>query len=211
VARSGWNFGQALDRFLRGRYSFLSRYARRGRLYSVAQFPDGKYGRVVGTVDAVDDSVMYAPVSGLPCIFYVVRIAEALTVQRKTGDPKVVVRSVSDAPFFLDDGTGRALVDPRGAIGFLDHPIAGGVCDRAPPPVVRLLQDAQRTASSRYTYAEWAIPVGTRVSVVGGGMREPDPDAAPRPEYRGEPPMRLRIAKTEPYALMISDFKDTFR
>jgi hypothetical protein len=78
-------------------------------------------------------------------------------------------------------------------------------------PLWYMVRSAQQTMLTRHTYAEWAIPVGARISVLGGGVREPDPDAAPSPEYRGETPMRLRIAKTEPYGLMISDFGDTFR
>jgi hypothetical protein len=204
--------GDVLSRFLRGRRAFLSRYARKGRLYSVAGFPDGTYGRVVGSIALPERAdPLIAPASGFPCAFYVLRIAEPLRRQLATGDPVVVLRSVSIAPFFLDDGTGRAIVDPRGAIGFLERLVAGGGCRDAPHGVRELLEAAGRTASDRYTYAEWVVPVGARVSIVGGGVREPDPEAAPLPEYRGETPMRLRIAKTEPYGLMISDFKGTFR
>jgi hypothetical protein len=46
---------------------------------------------------------------------------------------------------------------------------------------------------------------------MGGGTREPDPLAPPAPEYRGAPAMRLRLAQTPPYSLMISDSADTFR
>jgi hypothetical protein len=60
-------------------------------------------------------------------------------------------------------------------------------------------------------YQEWIVPAERIVSVMGGGTREPDPLAPPAPEYRGEPAMRLRIAQTPPYSLMISDSADTFR
>jgi hypothetical protein len=203
-------FGEVVARFLSGRYLFLARYARKGRLYSVAQFPDGKYGRVVGDVAPIGDPLI-APVSGLPCVFYILRVSDPFVRHRGTGDPETIARGSSDAAFFLDDGTGRALVDPRGAIGFLDSPVATGTCERPPRALWDLVQQAGQTMLMRHVYAEWAIPVGARVSVVGGGMREPDPDAAPAPEYRGAAPMRLRIAKTEPYALMISDYGDTFR
>ena len=193
-----------------GRRNYLARYMRKSRRYSIAEFPDGKYGRVVGHAHARGEPLL-APISGLPCVFYIVRVVDPLTRDPKTGDPTVVARGVSPTAFFIEDRSGRALIDPAGAMGFLGEPSASDTCHRAPSAIVWLVHEQKRTIQSHFTYAEWLISEGEPISVLGGGSREPDPDAPPAPEYRGEPAMRLRIAQTEPYALMISDSAATMK
>jgi hypothetical protein len=192
------------------REMYLAYSVRKARRYSVPAFPDGMYGRIVGEA-LPHGEPLRAPISGMECVFYILRVVDPWAAD-SSGAPVVVAREVSAAPFFVDDGAGRALIDPAGAMGFLGAPSAAGPCDPAPPPAIMwLLQEHGRTARTHYFYAEFIVPPKQIISVMGGGTREPDPLAPPAPQYRGDPPMRLRLAQTPPYSLMISDSADTFR
>ena len=54
------------------------------------------------------------PLTGLPCAWWQYEIEDAVASARgAAGRPST--RQTSETPFLLDDGTGRCLVDPRGA------------------------------------------------------------------------------------------------
>ncbi len=63
--------------------------------------------RIVGIVSAAE--TLFAPLSGRECVFYVA------TAHAQDADGPVLVREQRGLAFELNDGTGRALVDPEGA------------------------------------------------------------------------------------------------
>ncbi len=59
------------------------------------------------------DSAGKAPLTGLPCTWWRYKIEERGYGRRSRWS--TVQSATSDSPFVLDDGTGRCLIDPRGA------------------------------------------------------------------------------------------------
>ena len=55
-----------------------------------------------------------APLTRLPCTWWTYRIEEAQS-SRRSRSWNTIERGTSDSVFWLDDGTGRCLIDPRGA------------------------------------------------------------------------------------------------
>ncbi|MDE2304962.1 MAG: hypothetical protein KGL34_05340 [Gammaproteobacteria bacterium] len=81
-----------------------------GRIRSAAQ----GYARLQGRPEGGERGSLRAPLTGLPCSWWRYRIEE----RRSTGRSRswVAVQSATcETPFLLDDGTGRCLIDPRGA------------------------------------------------------------------------------------------------
>jgi hypothetical protein len=79
------------------------------------------------------EHALTAPVSGRPCVAYQLTIEEAIPGQDQTVTWRPVLRLADAHPFWVDDGTGRVLVEPdahlelaldedrRGGSGFLDR------------------------------------------------------------------------------------------
>ncbi|HUQ08076.1 MAG TPA: GIDE domain-containing protein [Kofleriaceae bacterium] len=76
-------------------------------LVKVGNAPVGTYVRIVGRI--VDGGTLVAPITGRACVSFDAVIKES------TEPPKVVARGLRGTPFIVDDGTGKILVDPRGA------------------------------------------------------------------------------------------------
>jgi E3 Ubiquitin ligase len=70
------------------------------------------YVELVGVGRSHGENV--GPLTGLPCIWWSFVIEERLSNGRNRSW-SAVRRGVSEAPFYLDDGTGECLIDPRGA------------------------------------------------------------------------------------------------
>src|SRR5690606_11120435 len=77
----------------------------------IAELREGRTGRVVGRVG--DGETLSAPFTGRSCVFYEATVEEYRS-SGMTGSWRQVVREAVGVPFVLDDGTGRAIVDPRG-------------------------------------------------------------------------------------------------
>jgi hypothetical protein len=120
-------------------------------------------------------------------------------------------------PFAVDDGTGRAIVNPGQARVALvvDHSTSSGSFDDATGVEEGFLARHGMKSTGWFfnrtlRYREGAIEVGERVSVLGRGVREPDPDAVARVSgYRDLPPTRLRIEGASGIPLYVSDHLDT--
>jgi hypothetical protein len=70
------------------------------------------YVELQGWAKMMDGAPIHAPLSGLPCVWY------SYKVEQKTKDDdrwRTIESSVSEAIFYLEDGTGRCIVDPEGA------------------------------------------------------------------------------------------------
>lgn len=107
----------------------------------LASAPQG-YVEVSGTGAVHPDYPLASPLTGLPCLWY------AYTVWQGEGGRSTVVDSgVSDRPFTVDDGSGRALVVPDGAQVVTRH--------------------ARRWRTGDYTYHERVILHGDTVYVLG--------------------------------------------
>jgi hypothetical protein len=106
-------------------------------------------------------------------------------------------------PFAIDDGTGRALIDPRGAelaIEISERQMTLG----EPTEIQRRLAATHGISPGANLFREGILAIGARVSVIGMAVREPDPDGAARAtDYRCTP-TRLRVSGTPARPLRIT-------
>jgi hypothetical protein len=77
------------------------------------------YVELEGAGRPVDGAPLVAPLSGLPCLWYRFKIEEQVTVHDHRGNEQTqwqtVEKSESHETFWLEDDTGRVLIDPDGA------------------------------------------------------------------------------------------------
>ena len=203
VAGIAWYFGkrQALLRRLKDM-----------KAWSISELPEDTLGKVVGTARPAVTTLM-APFSQRACVFY-----EVSVVQDHGKSQSTIIHEHQGVPFFLEDETGRALVDPSGAEVVLeqDYSTSSGTLDDATPIEEDFLRRHGKEPkgwvfNKSLSYRESIIGVGEKVAVLGSGVREPDPDAAPSPDYRAALPTRLRLMGGRDHKLVISDLSTTLR
>jgi hypothetical protein len=184
------------------------RRLRKAKTFAIGELAEGQRGRVIGEAFPLDETLT-APLTGRPCVYYLAIVEERTPTDKS---PKPFVEEIRSVPFVLTDGTGRAVVDPRGAkmaIDF-DSRTTSGMFDDATKIEAGFLERHHRASrgalfNKGLVYMEAIIHVGERIAVLGEGVREPDPDVPPTAEYRGEQPTRLRMTGTRRAPLVISD------
>jgi CBS domain-containing protein len=192
----------------------LERQLRAAPRSTAFELADGATGRLAGVVTS--DATLRAPLTGRPCVAYVVRVDEKRS-NRRSSPWRQRLHEVRGVPFTIDDGTGRALIDPAQSTLLLqmDSTTRSGVFDSATEVEASFL-DRHGFASTGWflnktlRYTEGVIEAGERVAIVGRGVREPDPAAA-TPDLQGYPgllPTRVVIAGTEDHTVLVTDRKD---
>ncbi len=161
------------------------------RIRSAAQ----GYVELTGHGLALPSAHSNAPLTGIPCTWWRYKIEELGRAGRSRGW-SVVDSGTSESPFMLDDGTGRCLVDPRGAEVF---PRSKSVWYGPTPwPQVRIpdgegffgrLADAL-IPGDRYRYTEHRLQEHETVCALGayrtlGGVSAEDPERAVAELLRG--------------------------
>jgi E3 ubiquitin ligase len=171
-------------------WSFWSAYKnwRENRL--VADLPTSRvrsaaqgYVELTGHGVMLPDKTLLAPLTRKPCTWWHYSIEDTKSKSR------AVDRASSEAPFLLDDGTGRCLIDPRGAQVFAQaKDVWYGATEW---PSLRLpagegllgkLTDLL-FSGGRYKYTETRLQPNETVCAVGafrtlGGANVEDPEAA---------------------------------
>ncbi len=141
----------------------------------------GKYVRIVGKI--VDGGTLVAPITGRTCVSF-----DAVVLVDRDGPPHVVARGLRGTPFIVDDGTGRILVDPRGAfIHVIYDKSQVGPLDPAKVADPELLAPLG-TNTKGLRFDEGVLAIGEHVAVSGLVSRAGS--AADDPVYR-------RLAATE--------------
>jgi hypothetical protein len=186
------------------------RKLRNAQSFPIGQLPEGKAGRVIGDAHPLAETLT-APLTGRACVYYIAKVEQHHSTG-KSSYWKTLVKEERGVPFVLDDGTGRAIVDPTSAEIALDFDSksTSGTFDDADEIERAFLERHHQTSqgwvfNKRLRYREAVIHVGERIAVLGEGVREPDPDAAPSGDYRGAPPTRLRLTSNPRFPLVISD------
>lgn len=184
----------------------LKRQLKAAKRWPISELPEDTLGKVVGRARAVDQTLT-APISGKSCVAYEV------TVRQQSGKHSTqIIHEVVSVSFMLEDESGTALIDPRGSnlVLTFDTTTRSGTLDDATPVEEAFL--ARHGKESRgwmfnkgLTYCEACIELGETIAVLGSGVREPDPNAAPAAEYRGTQPTRLRLNNARSLKLLISD------
>ena len=207
IAICGWYFGAAQR---------MKRQLGQAKPWSLNELPEDTHGRVIGQARALGEELA-GPLTGRRCVYYIAIVEE----QRSTGRSsywRTIASETRGVPFMLEDGTGRAIVDPNGAQVALDFDgnSKSGTFNQADPVQEQFLaKHGQKSEgwvfNKTLRYREAMIEVGETIAVLGSGTREPDPNAAPEAAYRGAPPTRLRLTSSPKFPLIISDDPATTR
>ena len=136
------------------------------------------YREFEGTLEAVPGPAVAAPLTGWPCAWYHARVEQYVkSASRKgsAGSWKTVRDWTSDAPFFVRDGTGVAIVDPdRAEVTPTDKSQWTGKTERPVdrnPKKVKATESAhgafEIAVSGDYRYSEERIYAGYPLLVLG--------------------------------------------
>jgi hypothetical protein len=181
----------------------LRRRIARARAFAVAALPEDTVGRVTGTARPLDDTLT-SPLFERPCVYYLAEVE----LDRDGGVPTIIAREQRGVPFVLEDASGRAIIDPDSAEVAIDldreaHDLWGNTRGARRVFLMRAGQGEVANVDELW-FREAVIEVGAQVSIVGSGVREPDPAAAPVGGYRGELPTRLRLTSSAAHRLVIA-------
>ena len=202
--------------FLWNEKARIRRELRNAPRVAIGDLEEGRSGRLVGQVG--EGATLQAPLTGRSCVFYEATV-EQYRSNGKSGSWRQVARELRCVPFVLDDGSGRAIVDPSGARVAVDIDMttrSGTFDDPTPVEEQFLARHGLRAAgwvfNKSLRYREGVIEIGETIAVMGQGVREPDPDAAAKAQgYRGGPPTRLRLGGSARHPILLSDAVDTLR
>ena len=202
-----------------GLYFFSRGFSVLARRRLITSTPQSKIrSAAVGLVEvsglAVGPHTVHAPISGLPC-FYYRTIAWEHKDSGKSNDWQKVAEEILYVPFFLDDGTGKLLIDPRGAELDLHrdfrHEFSDSIfstADSVPYNVRNFLLRHGVSSESKVRVEEYCIKPKNALFIVG--------TLAENPQYRGNPqasnPSRIAVhrltvtehASTPPEVIYIS-------
>lgn len=175
----------------------LRKQLRAATAYRIAELPEDTPGRFAGTPRPFAEALV-APISQRPCVLYVVEV-----VLHHLGSAELPLRSVlteqRGVPFVVEDDGARAIVDPANATALLafDHSDRGRPVYNTQHQYDLLARHDLLERKWRYIdhleYREAIVGFDKEVTVLGAGIREPDPDAPPAAAYRTTGPTRLRL------------------
>jgi len=202
--------------FLWNEKAKIRRELRGARRVDIAELGEGRTGRLVGAVG--DGPTLQAPLTGRSCVFYEATVEEFRS-SGKSGSWRQVAREVDGVTFVIDDGTGRAIIDPTGARVAVDIDMttrSGTFDDATPVEEQFLIRHGLRASGWMFNrtlrYREGVIEIGETIAVMGQGVREPDPAAVGKVGgYRTGPPTRLRLGGSARHPILLSDAPDTLR
>lgn len=201
VAVASWYWSEAAR---------IRRALRRARRVSIADAREGSVVRLQGRVAA--GATLVSPLSSRRCVYYLVIVEERVSTGRSNAW-HVRIRESRGVPFVIDDGTGRALVDPTNAHVDVDLDITqrSGTFDDPTPAKLEFLahhgvQGTGWLLNKPLRYREGVFEIGEAVAVLCQPVREPDPDAiSATPGYRDGPPTRLRVSGSPDMRILLSD------
>lgn len=175
------------------------------RRIAVAAVKDGATVSICGRL-AYAATPLVAPLSGRRCAAWEVTVAQLVEAedQRRW---EVIINEQRSQDFYLDDGTGRALIKARSPLMALhrDARFSSGPDKQATPELEAFLErhgwSRQYAIGYDLIYHEGVLEEGEQVAVLGTARLEADPEGA---GYRTE---ALRVVVDEPDEdpLMLSD------
>lgn len=192
-------------KFFFSRSAVIKRRLRRSGRVPIKNFPDGGMAKIVGRLDYAGKPLK-APLTGRRCAQYVVEVEE----QGDSGEWHRLTKEEDRRDFFLDDGTGEALVKLQGARIAVtkDRKYRSGPFKDATPLLEGFLSSHSQKSTGllgfnkRLRYQEGVLRKGEDVAVYGVGRWEKDADG------RQE---RLVLESTWRVPLYVSDDPDLIR
>jgi len=157
---------------------------RRGRLWSIADMPAAEIGRIVGVVRAIGDATVVSPITERPCLYYSVRVHDY---------ERTLAAEVGGVAFDIEDGTGVARVDPRGAMSALaPMHLHNGLLTAPTQRQVAFLEAHGYTGTYlNVNYDEAIVKPGDRIAVLGVGTRVADTDGRSCLQLASSPDVQL--------------------
>jgi len=176
---------------------------------SIAVLDENVLGRLTGVVAPFRGAVLRAPLSDRECVYWTVQI----WAWGSDHGPRWILAEPADAvAFSLEEQGHRAIVVPDAAVISTDLAFVtqcNGPFDASPEE--RALLAAEKLLkrnwwdTSRLEFREGVLCLGAAITVVGAGVREPDPDGAAGGAYRSAGQTRLRLTGSKRRPLWISD------
>jgi len=204
----GWAYRDLFSR--RGR---ARRALRKARKLSIAEARDGELVKLVGTLGLDGDTQVTAPLTGRPCAFFRTTVEQQqATGPRNTSHWVTVIEESDFCPrFWIDDGSGRALVElvlPEVVLQ-MDASFRSGFLNDATPELEAFLNRHSESSqgwvfNKAMRYREGALEPGEEVAVYGLCRHEPDPDPAAGGGYR-ERPIRRKLIEPPDGRMLLSD------
>ena len=149
-------------------------------------------GMVEISGQAVGPYTMVAPITARPCYYYRTLVWE----YKQSGKNKTWVKIAGECmhlPFFIDDNTGRVLVDPRGADLDLHCDFKQEFCDSffttkepAPANVHRFLSRHGIVTSNKIKVEEYCIKPKNSLFLLGTLGENPGLEVSPQPVQHAE-------------------------
>jgi hypothetical protein len=176
----------------------------------IGELPESQVCSAVGRTRPLEMTpLLHAPLSGRPCFYYVIE-AE----MRERGSWVLIARERQGVPFVIQDASGRAVIEPAEARIDIEYDLTDIIWANPHPRehqfIVRVKPDvAPLLYTKQVRFREAIIGPDELVSVLGAGVREPDPLAPPSESYRGEPMTRLRFSRAPEAELLVSAAKET--
>jgi hypothetical protein len=189
----------------------VRRFRRRFRktpAFTIAELPEDTVGRITGVAQPLDGAVLTGPISGRPCLYWAIEVIEMLGEDWQT---RGLIDARRGIPFVLAQDGHRALVDPAAVITNLifDHENKSSGLYGIDKLQKAVIDEFVPHRSWQYTellvFREAIVEVGEKISVVGSGTREPDPDAAQAVGYREGTRTRLRLTGSTQHPLALTD------
>lgn len=190
----------------------LRRRLRAAAPAAISELREGLHCRIAGTVRALDQGSLEAPLCGLPCVAYLLEVIEQHVSGLAPGSTReLLIYDRQAVPFLLVDGEHRAVIDPTHAQLLLvaDHELQASSPLELSPRARAVLQryvphradDWDRT--TRIWFREAIVELGDRISIAGVGRREADPLASTERGYRDDVHQRLRFEGSAQVPLLI--------
>jgi hypothetical protein len=149
-------------------------------------------GMIEVSGQAVGPYIMIAPVTGRPCYYYRTLVWE----WKQSGKNKTWVKVAGECmhlPFFVDDNTGRLLIDPRGADLDLHCDFKQEFCDSffttkdpAPANVHSFLSRHGIVTSNKIKVEEYCIKPKNSLFLLGTLSENPGVEVGPQPVQDSE-------------------------
>ncbi len=190
----------------------IRRTLKEARPVPISEAQAGQVVRIIGAVKPIGEPLR-APLSGKPCVFFEVTVEEHRSDGSKTGSWTEIIRETDVADFLVEDGTGRALVKTNAmkVLPVKDTELQSGFLKDAKPELEAFLQrHGQKSQGVLFNkslrYKEGVFEPGERVSVLGLGKWEQDPDPQEAGTgYRDVPKRLVLSAIDDARPLLASD------
>jgi hypothetical protein len=186
----------------------LRRRLRAAAPSKLSELREGLHCRIAGTVRTLENKTLQAPLSGVPCVAYVLEII------KHTADfgRDLIAYDKRAVPFLLADEVHHAIIDPTYVellVTSTRESITRSMLHAEPhlrDLLFRYCSDRLGWGSAtKLRFREVTIEVDQRIAIAGTGHREVDPLARNERGFRDQARDRLRLVGAPELPLLIGD------